>query len=185
MADLRWLKANGLDQAIISAARAGIPVIGLCGGYQILGEQLTDRDGVAGDAGEEGGLGLLPVKTHFEPRKIVRQVTAFCGDRRWLAYEMHMGQTLRTGPSEPLHVVEDSSGMREEGVRVGKVSGTYLHGWFEVPEVRQLVASVAGISGYKAYPVSWMEKRQEIYDRMAAHLMAHVDLQPIQRYLGL
>jgi adenosylcobyric acid synthase len=69
IADLRWLKVTGLDQAIISAARAGVPVVGLCGGYQILGEQLTDVMGVAGDPGEESGLGLLPLKTDFEEKK--------------------------------------------------------------------------------------------------------------------
>ena len=185
IADLRWLKASGLDQAIISAAKVGVPIVGLCGGYQILGEQLTDRAGVAGDAGEEMGLGLLPVATHFEREKIVRQLMAFCGGRWWMAYEMHMGRTVPTGPCEPLHRVKDVAGMREEGVRVGNVWGTYLHGWFEAPEVRQLVAFAAGIRCHKPCPITWIEHRQKIYDRMAEHLAAHVDLEPIRRYLGL
>jgi len=185
MADLRWLKATGLDQAIVSAARAGVPVVGICGGYQILGESLTDILGVAGDSGEERGLGLLPVKTHFEREKIVRQVTAKCADRRWLAYEMHMGRTQPTGPCEPLHVIEDASGVREEGAKIGNVWGTYLHGWFEAPEVRQLIASMARIGNYKSCPLPWLEQRQKVYERMAEHLLAHVDLEPIRRYLGL
>jgi adenosylcobyric acid synthase len=185
IADLRWLKATGLDQAIISAASAGIPVVGLCGGYQILGEQLTDQMGVAGDVGEERGLGLLPLKTNFEEEKIVRQVTAFCGDRQWTTYETHMGRTTPTSPCEPLHRVVDATGKREEGARLGNVWGTYLHGWFEAPEVRALVISAAGISGYRPCPFPWLEQRRKIYDAMAEHLRMHVNLQPIRRYLGL
>ena len=185
MADLRWLKATGLGQAIIGAAHAGVPVVGLCGGYQILGESLADQLGVAGDSGEECGLGLLPIKTHFESKKIVRQVTASCEGRRWMAYEMHMGCTLPTAPCEALHTVEDAEGFREEGVRVGKVWGTYLHGWFEAPEVRRSVAVAAGIGGYQACPHTWMEQRQKTYTAMAEHLVAHVDLDPVRRHLGI
>ena len=185
MADLRWLKSVGLDQAIVSAARAGVPVVGICGGYQILGESLADAAGVAGDAGEERGLGLLPVSTHFEKEKIVRQVTATCEGRQWMAYEMHMGRTQYTGRFEPLHTVTDGSGSRDEGARAGNVWGTYLHGWFEAPEVRRRVAGAAGISGHIACPVTWMEQRQKIYAQMAGHLAAHLDLEPVRRYLGL
>jgi adenosylcobyric acid synthase len=185
MADLRWLRATGLDQAIVSAARLGIPVIGLCGGYQILGEQLTDLSGVAGDAGEEPGLGLLPIKTHFEKEKIVRQVTAQAGSRRWLAYETHMGRSVRTSDFAALHRVEDGDGVREEGACIGNIWGTYLHGWFEAPEVRRLVAAAAMIRGYEAPDLSWKEKRQDMYKRMGEHLAANIDLDPVRRYLGL
>jgi adenosylcobyric acid synthase len=185
MADLCWLKSTGLDRAIVSAARAGVPVIGLCGGYQILGEQLTDPYGVAGDAGDENGLGLLPTKTHFEANKIVRQVTASCDGRRWMTYEMHMGRTVRTSACESLHAVEDGEGVHEEGLRSGHVWGTYLHGWFEAPEVRRRVTSVAGIHGHKPCSVSWLEQRRTIYDKMAEHLVEHVDLEGIRSYLCL
>jgi adenosylcobyric acid synthase len=185
MADLRWLKATGLDQAIVSAAKAGVLVIGICGGYQILGESLSDLSGVAGDPGEECGLELLPVKTHFEREKIVRQVTAKYADRRWRAYEMHMGRTQVTGPCRPLHFVIDALGEREEGAQLANVWGTYLHGWFEAPEVRQAVISAAGIRGYRPCPLAWEEQRRKIYDAMAEHLTAHVNLEPIRRYLEL
>jgi len=185
IADLRWLKATGLDRAIVSAARAGVPVIGICGGYQILGEHLLDELGVAGDSGEESGLGLLPIRTHFVADKIVRQVTAECGGRRWMAYEMHMGRSEFSAKCAPLHRVEDISGRREEGARCGNVWGTYLHGWFEAPEVRRLVAAAAGIGDFKSCPIPWLEQRLKTYDRMAEHLVAHIDVEPIRRYLGL
>ena len=185
IADLRWLKITGLDRAIVTAARAGVFVIGLCGGYQILGEQLTDIGGVAGDAGEEEGLGLLPIKTSFEREKIVRQVTATCGDRRWQAYEMHMGRSRPTREHSSLLLVEDEGCTRAEGSKIGNIWGTYLHGWFEAPEARRLVTASAGIVGHKTCALPWAEQRQKTYVAMAKHLAAHVDLEPVRRHLGI
>jgi adenosylcobyric acid synthase len=185
IADLRWLKATGLDRAIVTAARAGVLVIGLCGGYQILGEQLTDIAGVAGDAGDEAGLGLLPIQITFEQQKLIRQVTASCGDRRWQAYEMHMGRSWPTREHLPLLLVEDETGRRAEGSKAENVWGTYLHGWFEAPETRKLVTAAAGITGHNTCALPWAEQRLQTYTAMAKHLVAHVDLDPVRRYLGI
>jgi adenosylcobyric acid synthase len=185
LADLRWLRSTGLADAVTAAAARGVLVIGLCGGFQILGERLSDPRGVAGDAGDEPGLGLLPMSTQFEPEKIVRQITASCGGRRWSAYEIHMGRTTATAPAEPLHLVEDVHGSRTEGLRRGNVWGTYLHGWFEAPEVRRRVAEAAGITQHQAPAIAWAEKRQAVYVRMAEHVAGHVNLDPIRRYVGL
>jgi len=185
MADLRWLKQAGLGRAIVDAAHAGVPVVGICGGFQILGERLSDILGVAGDSGEECGLGLLPITTHFEPQKIVRQVSAECDGRRWPAYETHMGRSEFTTKCASLHVVEDASGSREEGARTGNIFGTYLHGWFEMPGVRRRITAAAGIDGHRPCARSWSEKRLTAYEEMAAHLVAHVDVEPIRRYLEL
>lgn len=185
LADLRWLRATGLADAIIAAARRDVPVIGLCGGYQMLGEEVADPAGVAGDAGTESGLGLLPVKTTFSVRKIVRQVTAHWDGRDWTAYEIHMGRTASAG-GEPLQNVTDTAGTkRPEGTRRGTVWGTYLHGWFEAPEVRRSVAQNAELTRHRAHPVPWAERRQAVYAQMAEHVAAHLDLEPVKRYLGL
>jgi adenosylcobyric acid synthase len=185
LADLRWLRATGLADAIIAAARRGGLVIGICGGYQMLGERLSDRAGIAGEAGEEAGLGLLPIATTFSAPKIVRQVTAQCEGRRWPAYEIHMGRTERTAPCPALQTVCDGDVERPEGARCGQVWGTYLHGWFESPDVRRSVTNVAGFAAHRSHPVPWAEKRQAIYTQMAEHVAAHVDLGPVRRYLGL
>jgi len=186
LADLRWLRASGLAEAIVAAARRGVLVIGLCGGFQLLGERLVDLSGVAGDAGDEPGLSLLPMTTHFERQKILRQVTAECAGRNWTAYEIHMGRTLSTAPVEALQTVTDADGTRRsEGVRHGNIWGTYLHGWFEAPELRTRVAAAGGLTAHRAHPVSWSEQRQAIYTQMAAHVAAHVDLEPVRRSLGL
>jgi len=184
IADTRWLHESGMGEAIVAAARRGTLVVGICGGFQMLGRRLVDREGVAGDAGDLPGLGLLPVETEFLPDKIVRQVTGECEGERWTAYEVHMGRT-RVLEGEPLQTVYDRDVARAEGSRRDNIWGTYLHGWFESPRVRARVAAAAGFSAYRPHPAPWAEKRQAIYRAMAEHVAAHVDLDPVRRYLGL
>jgi adenosylcobyric acid synthase len=185
VADLRWLRENGLAEAIIAASRRGVLIIGICGGFQMLGEQLIDETGEAGDAGRESGLQLLPAETRFSPVKTLRQVTVSCDGDEWSAYEIHMGVTRSLADMEPLHVVADEHGHRDEGMRSGNIWGTYLHGWFESPQVRRRIAAAAGFSGYRANPVPWTAQRQQTYRQMAEHLAAHVNLDPIKRYVRL
>jgi adenosylcobyric acid synthase len=185
LADLRWLRANGLADAIVAASLRGALIIGVCGGFQMLGESLHDETGHAGDAGTERGLGLLPAQTQFSSSKTLRQVTASCGNREWQAYEIHMGTTQARSSVEPLQMVRDETGTRPEGMRLGKVWGTYLHGWFESPQLRAQVAAAAGMHEHRPYPVPWAEQRSGIYRAMGEHLAAHVNLDPIRRYLCL
>jgi adenosylcobyric acid synthase len=185
LADLHWLRASGLADAIVAASRRGALVIGVCGGFQMLGASLADEPGHAGDAGRVPGLGLLPAETEFSAAKTLLQVTARCGNSEWLAYEIHMGQTRALTAIEPLHMVQDAAGTRPEGMRLGKVWGTYLHGWFESPQLRAQVAAAAGMHQHRPHPVPWAEQRKEIYHAMAEHLNAHVNLDPIRRYLCL
>lgn len=184
IADARWLHESGMGDAIIAAAGRGVLVIGICGGFQLLGRRLVDPTGVAGDAGDVPGLGLLPVETEFVADKIVRQVTGECEGERWTAYEVHMGRTRILG-GEPLQTVYDHDVPRPEGVRESQVWGTYLHGWFESPRVRARVAAAAGFSRHRPHPLSWSDKRQAVYRAMAEHIAKHVDLDPVRRYLGL
>lgn len=185
LADLRWLRGVGLAEAIVAAARRGVLVIGVCGGFQMLGTSLSDDAGQAGEAGKEPGLGLLPAQTRFGATKVLRQVTARCDSSEWQAYEIHMGHTSALSEIEPLQLVSDAAGARPEGLRLGNVWGTYLHGWFDSPRLRERVTAAAGIGGHKAHPIPWAEQRQQLYRLMAEHLAAHVNLDPVKRYLGL
>jgi adenosylcobyric acid synthase len=144
-----------------------------------------DEPGHAGDAGHEPGLALLPADTVFSPSKTLRQVSARCGEHEWLAYEIHMGITRAIADVQPLQMVRDESGTRPEGMRLGNVWGTYLHGWFESPQLRTQIAETAGMRAHGANPVPWAEQRAAVYRAMAEHLIAYVDLDPIRRYLCL
>ena len=151
----------------------------------MLGERLRDPAGLAGDAGDEPGLGLLPVVTHFHAAKTLRPTEAECDGARWTAYEIHMGETVTTGPCAPLHLVWNDGTPRPEGARNGRVWGTYLHGWFESPRLRARLAAAAGFTAYRPHPLPWAEQRRSLYAQMADHVAAHVDLDPLRRYLGL
>ncbi len=188
--DLRWLRETGLAAAVLAAAQRGALVIGICGGYQMLGRRLLDRDGVAGDAGDVAGLGLLPVTTEFSVRKVVRAVTAICEGREWQAYEIHAGWTGvaagATGWASLQQILpREEAEWRAEGVRAGRVWGTYLHGWFEAPEVRRWVAREAGLVSHRASDALWAEKRQRVYAAMAEHFAAHVEMEPLRRAAGI
>ncbi len=196
IADLEWLINTGLGEAIKLAANQGIPIVGICGGYQMLGISLGDRVGVAGAAGTFAGLGLLPVTTEFLPIKQVRQVQAVWGEESdsWMAYEIHMGHTELVSDDwdiQPLLKIQyqDRSGDRTnfhwEGWRSQRVWGTYLHGLFESSLVRQELAQMANISNYQVSNLNWQSQQQKLYNHMAELLEAHLDLNPIRRYLNL
>lgn len=180
--DLKWLREQGFDTIIQERAAAGVPVIGICGGYQMLGQTISDPQGIAGGAGLVDGLGLLPVRTHFVPDKCVQQVTAQWQnftERRWTAYEIHMGRSEFTGQVTPLIRVDD----RPEGAQCGNVWGTYLHGLFEAPELRRSLAQLAGIDSHHAPDQNWQDHKDAVYNQMADLIEEHLDLDTVFAYL--
>lgn len=129
MGDLSWLRGNGLEMAILRLHGAGVPVLGICGGYQMLGEELHDPDGVE-HGGHMRGMGLLPTKTVFVPEKIRTQTTATAcafSDAAIWGYQIHMGRT-ETGDLPAFCRLPDGSG---DGAVGDNVFGTYLHGLFD------------------------------------------------------
>jgi adenosylcobyric acid synthase len=203
IADLEWLRSSGLASAILKAHSQGIPIVGICGGYQMLGISLGDRQGIAGSVGYIAGLGLLPVTTEFLPSKQVRQVQAnwqvnseaISQSDSWMAYEIHMGHTQlvdRIGDLDlqPLIKIQyqNQSNYISEGWRSqssAKVWGTYLHGLFESSLVRRSLVQMADISGYRVSELNWQTQQQVLYNQMADLIETHLDLNPIRRYLDL
>ncbi|NUN65099.1 cobyric acid synthase [Pseudanabaena biceps] len=195
VSDLQWLRTSGLAAVILKAHSQGVPIVGICGGYQMLGQSLSDRDGVAGVSGEVAGLGLLPIKTEFMAMKQVRQVQAIWQSDlsldSWLAYEIHMGSTnlVDCGLSKfkylPLLEVQSDRAIQAEGLQGDRVWGTYLHGLFESAQVRQALTQMANIQEHQTSPTSWQEHQQQMYDNMADLLETYLDLLPIRHYLGL
>lgn len=183
IADLEWLRETGLAQAIKRAANTGVPVLGICGGFQMLGRSLADAEGVAGARGEIEGLNLLPVDTTFLETKTVQQVEAIWKNERWTAYEIHMGQTSAFREIPPLLNVRRNGATTHEGCRSGNIWGTYLHGLFECPAMREEFARAAGLRDFQASRISWKAHQQSIYGRMADLIEGHLDLTSVWRYV--
>ena len=151
ISELLWMRQQGLDTAIQSYAAKGGAVVGICGGYQLLGKQISDPDGIESRVSETDGLGLLDITTSFRAVKATHQARALViGQTGWMeeangktvsGYEIHMGEsTLHSG--QPWLNVTQRSG---EAVSVvdgaasndGKIWGCYIHGIFENPDFRQ------------------------------------------------
>ena len=186
IADLQWLYATGLAQVILAAAARGVPIVGICGGYQMLGKELSDRQGIAGTEGNVAGLGLLPVRTNFLPTKQVQQVEAIWRGDRWLAYEIHMGQTTALESLAPLLQVLKPE-LQNEGWRSPNqlIWGTYIHGLFESSQVRQDLVAMAPIPNYQPSSENWQSAQQNMYGQMADLLETHLDLSGVRAYLGI
>jgi adenosylcobyric acid synthase len=184
VADLQWLRETGLEAGLKRAAQRGVPVVGICAGYQMLGESICDPEGVAGDQGVLPGLKLLPVRTTFSKIKKVVQVFASWGGDRWKAYEIHMGMTIPTGPCASLCSVEYGLDARPEGCQARNVWGTYLHGLFESSAIRSELASRAGMSDYRTATIPWREHLQGVYDGMADLLEEHLSLEEVWDYVA-
>jgi len=145
MADLQWMKDNDIDSRIKELACQGIPVAGICGGYQILGNQICDPSGLEGSPGEMAGLGLLTVSTVIQETKktVLTEATGssssgFMSDFHGTVtgYEIHMGETICTGSDSPLFQLNNGS---IDGTITGngKIWGTYFHGVFNTPWFRR------------------------------------------------
>lgn len=192
LADLRWLREQGLDAFLKRHVIDGRALLGICGGYQMLGEALHDPLGVE-EGGSAKGLGLLPVETVFEGKKTTRQIEgeilSMSGEFSSLAgaavegYEIHMGQTTRHG-AEPFLRLGD----HEDGCVSGSVMGTYLHGVFDHPEAsKRLISHLFEKKGMKR-EVKEMDLdayREEQFDRLAEGIRAHMDLNAFYEILGL
>lgn len=188
MADLLWMRENGLEAAVGKLASRGTPVLGVCGGYQMLGEELTDPGGVEGGPGALRGMGLLPCKTAFAPEKTRTLVRARVlhgplGEAALEGYEIHMGTTEVRG--EPFCRLEDG---REEGCRSGNVLGTYLHGLFDSGELTgklsDWLCTRKGLPpAGRAKPVSWRRYQEQQYDLLAEGLREALDLAALRRIL--
>lgn len=193
-ADLLWMRKTGMEQAILALHKSGTPVLGICGGYQMMGTVLKDPDRVEGEEPEVPGMDLLPAETMFSPQKTRTRVTGetsgdFCPGASLDAYEIHNGVTnvsgnpfcrIRTGEGEPYH---------EDGCVSGLAAGTYLHGLFDSGELTEALAEWLctrnGIPYVKADPHNHLLYEQDQIRILAEAVRNAVDLSAIYGILGL
>ena len=186
MDDLRWLRESGLEAAMLRLSAAGTPVLGVCGGYQMLGQALSDPDGMeSGRSMTLSGMGLLPTQTVFNRQKRRMQVDGvvqaepFAG-ASITGYEIHNGQTQADG--RPFCVLSDGS---PEGCVSGSVFGTYLHGLFDSGELTAKLAEFLcarkGIEPKQTSLLSMEDYRQKQFDLLADGVRHALNLDAIYR----
>lgn len=172
--DLAFLKAQGWDIDLLAHRRRGGRILGICGGYQMLGTSVSDPDGIEGSAGTSAGLGLLDVQTVMGGDKSLREVEGvhIGFDQPFKGYEIHIGRTDGPDCTRPFARVGD----REEGAvsKDGLVSGSYLHGMFADDAFRRMWLSEIGIHGSD---LRYEEGVEATLDALADHFEAHLDVE--------
>jgi len=173
IADLAALRDAGFDIDIVAHLRRGGTVLGLCGGYQMLGCAIHDPDGIEGPAGTANGLGLLDVKTTLSAEKRLEPVDGNTFDQApFTGYEMHMGVT--EGPDRARPFARLADGVAEGAVSAdGRVIGSYIHGLFA--DNAQRSAWLARFTGGAA-TIAYEPLVEDTLDRLAAHLESHIDV---------
>ncbi|MBY8873264.1 cobyric acid synthase [Micromonospora sp. PLK6-60] len=182
--DLAWLRETGLADAVRAHAAAGRPLLGICGGFQMLGRVIHDP--VESGRGSVAGLGLLPVEITFDPRKTVRQVVGSAAGEPVRGYEIHHGYVSAADPGlPPLLRYADGTG---EGARLGAVHGTHWHGAFESDGFRRRflteVARAAGRHGFQVAPdISFAAARERTLDLLGDLVEEHLDTDALWRLI--
>ena len=175
--DLAALRANGWDRDLLRHLRYGGKVLGICGGFQMLGESVADPDGIEGEPGESPGLGLLAIHTRLYPEKQLRRVEGVLvglgdGDIPVAGYEIHCG--ISAGPGLERPVARLPQGPDGAHSADGQVLGTYLHGLFDRPEAAAALLAWAGLAA--APPFDYPALREQQIERLADALEQHLDL---------
>ena len=174
LGDLAFLRAQGWDHDILAHARNGGRVLGICGGYQMLGKRILDPDGIDGMAGEAAGLGLLDVETHMTAGKRVTEADGISmpGGEAVSGYEIHAGFTTGPDTDRPMFML----GGQPDGARDadGRIEGTYLHGAFVQDNFRR--GWIAHAGGQAAPTFSYSAAVDRALDALADGVEAVVDI---------
>ena len=208
LADLKWLRESGIETVLLKRAAAGTPVFGICGGFQMLGWQVSDPHGMEG-GGTLRGLGLLPLQTVFAPEKhqvrVVKTLDRVEGVLAALSgvevegYEIHLGETsfVQSSSANALdaELFIDASNASPSGaaspvpalVGCGNVYGTYIHGFFDRQECAQAVVSsllrAKGLAPSAVHALDMGAYKQQQYDKLADAVRAGLDMSLIYQIL--
>lgn len=199
MEDLLWMRQSGLEAKVIRHSGAGKLVFGICGGYQMLGEEIIDPDGVE-RKGAVKGMGLLPVRTVFEPQKTRTRVTGRFQNMSGIlscfnqveieGYEIHMGTTSFTGEGRnilTLKEVVQGEGCKLDGAAKENVCGCYVHGVFDRPEAAEAFTRVLleqkGLKPDAVRAVNLSVYKEEQYDKLAEVIRENLDMKAIYEIL--
>jgi adenosylcobyric acid synthase len=191
VSDLAWLRATGLADAVVAHARAGRPVLGICGGYQMLGRRIADPRGVEvphPDQHDADGLGLLDLEVEFAADKVLATPVGTAWGVPVRGYEIHHGRVVRSG-DPALLAADGGSAADGEGSDAGVVLGTHWHGLLENDRFRrallQRVAAQAGRTGFRAAPdTSFAAERAAQLDLLGDLVETHLDTAALEHVIG-
>ena len=175
--DLNWLRQQGWQQHINKHLRYGGKIIGVCGGYQMLGEKLHDPHGIEGDIKTSNGLGLLEFETALEKQKKLKLVEGtFCADgieqTKVSGYEIHMG--VSKGPALDKPAIQLPNKMDGAISDDGQIMGTYLHGLFDKPSALSSLLKWAGLTEISSF--DYESLREQELDRLADEMQQHINI---------
>jgi adenosylcobyric acid synthase len=186
--DLGWLRKTGWAKELSAYWQNGGHLLGICGGYQMMGIAVHDPDGIEGQPGSSQGLGLLPVETTLKSPKTTTLTRFSWGTTEGVGYEIHMGRSDRKGGQSLLRVeARNGTGMTGTDGCVsgdGRILGTYLHGMFENPGVTRRWLDRLGLADILVPQKAGMDYRDEQYDLLAAHFEKHVRVDQIMRLVN-
>lgn len=199
MEDLKWLRESGLETQILKQAAKGKVIFGICGGYQMLGMELSDPFNVE-SGGTMAAMGLLPTKTVFEKEKVrtrvsgnFNEVSGILAELSYVefeGYEIHMGQTTYDFNEEELTTIDNVNGediIKNDGLYKDNVYGSYIHGIFDKEEVsKAIVESLCIHKGidYSSISTVDIEKyKEEQYDKLAEGIRNSLDMKAIYKIL--
>jgi adenosylcobyric acid synthase len=188
VSDLQWLRRCGLAEAIVSYSRGGGKLIGVCGGYQMLGTRIVDPTGLESSEVVSEGLGLLQAETQFEAPKVVRQVSGTLRGEpiAFNGYQIHYGK-VRAAEHEPLLLLDVHGERVPEGVRADSLGiwASTVHGLFDEPEMATALLRWLGAEGTA---LQAGQSQREWLDleltRIAEHVRAHVDFARVLSWLA-
>lgn len=179
--DFEWLQQSGLAQGILQHAQKGARIVGICGGYQMLGETLRDEEGIEGNGGTYLALGLLPIETYFQPEKQTVQVQGVSVTGHDVkGYEIHLGRSEMLTEVEPF--VEFTDG-RKDGVYTEHVLGTYMHGIFQNRLFTRYyfnkIRAQKGIEELEEHVLSDDARREQAYEILEQHVRASLQMDKV------
>jgi adenosylcobyric acid synthase len=187
--DLEWLHTTGWAAALRAYAAQGGHVLGICGGYQMLGETVHDPDGTEGMPGSSPGLELLPVETVMKAPKTTTLTRFSWNGDEGIGYEIHMGQTIRHGGASLFQVRERNRRKcrHEDGCVAGggRILGTYLHGLFDSPAITRRWLKGIGLENVTVADAAGPAVRDREYDLLADFFEQHVDIPKLLASTGI
>lgn len=198
MEDLLWMRQNGLEASVLKLAAQNKPVLGICGGYQMLGQTLSDPCGVE-HGGTLSGMGLLPIETEFASEKTRTRVSGHlcpvfglmeqASGVSFEGYEIHMGKTTRLGgePVLTIEVLGDQPVEKTDGCQQGNVYGTYVHGFFDHEDTAKAVVSslmkAKGLDASQVAAVDMAAYKEQQYQLLAQGVRESMDMELVYRIL--